>query len=114
MTKAELITQVSERAGLPKTIAKASLEATIAAITEALARGEEVKLVGFGTFGARPRRPSQRRHIKTCQTIPVASKVTPRFKPGKPLKKLMADKLAVVQLPSGRLIVKPRASGTSS
>lgn len=108
MRKIELIAQVAERTGVPKETVKASLEALVTVITDAMARGEEVKLKGFGTFGARARRPSQRSHLRTHQLIPVASKVMPRFKPSKSLRKRMTDNLAVVQLPSGRWAVRPR------
>jgi DNA-binding protein HU-beta len=108
MTRIELIAQAAERAGVPKETVKASLEALVTVITDAMARGEEVKLKGFGTFGARARRPSQRSHLKTHQLISTGNKVMPRFKPGKLLKKLMEENLTVVQLPSGRWAVRPR------
>ncbi len=108
MTKIELIARAAQRTGMPKETMKASLEAIMTVIADAMARGEEVKLKGFGTFGARARRPSQRSHLKTHQLISVASKVMPRFKPSKSLRKRMADNLAVVQLPSGRWVVRAR------
>jgi DNA-binding protein HU-beta len=108
MTKRELIAQVAKRTGVSKEAVKRSLEALLTVIADAMARGEEVKFKGFGTFGSRARRPSQRVHLKTHQLIPVGNKVMPRFKPSKLLKKLMADNLTVVQLPSGRLTVRVR------
>lgn len=107
MTQLEVIAQASRRLGVPKETVKKSLRVILRVIAEALARGEDVKFKGFGTFGVRARRPSQRSHLKTRQLIPVASKAMPRFKPSKNLKKLLAKNLKVVQLPSGRLMVQP-------
>ena len=50
MTKAELIADIVQRSGLSRTQAKVGLDAFVEAVTEALKRGEEVRLVGFGNF----------------------------------------------------------------
>ena len=50
MTKAELIADIAERSGLNQTQAKAALEAFVDSVTASLKRGEEVRLVGFGSF----------------------------------------------------------------
>ncbi len=110
MRKIELVAAVSQRTGLPKETVLKSLNAALAVIGETIAQGEEIKLKRFGTFCARPRRSTQRSHRYTHQLITIPSKALPRFYPSKILKQLVADKLTVVQLPSGRLIVRPRES----
>jgi len=110
MRKMDIVVQVSQRTGVPKETVLRSLNAALAVIAEALARGEDVRLKGFGTFGVRPRRSTRRSHVWTHQIFSIPSKATPRFYPGKILKNRVAEQLVVVQLPSGRLAVRPRAS----
>ncbi len=109
MRKIELVAQVSRRTGVPKETVLKSLNAALDVIAETIACGEEVRLKNFGTFRVVPRRPTQRSHLHTHQLVTIPSKVMPRFYPGKPLKKLIAESLIVVQLPSGRLTARPRA-----
>jgi len=52
-------------------------------ITEKVAKGEEVRLVNFGTFKPNPRKSTVKRHPQTGEKIDVPSKVTPKFSPGK-------------------------------
>ena len=110
MKKIELVAAVSQRTGVPKETVLKSLNAALAVIVETIARGEEIRLKRFGTFCARPRRSTQRSHRYTHQLIAVPSKAMPRFYPSKILKQLVADRLTVVQLPSGRLTIRPRES----
>lgn len=110
MKKIELVAQVSRRTGVPKETVLKSLNAALAVIGETMARGEEVRLKRFGTFCVRPRHATRRSHRYTHQLIAIPSKVTPRFYPGKILKQLIAERLTVVQLPSGRLAVRLRES----
>lgn len=110
MRKIELVAQVSQRTGVPKETVLKSLNAALAVIAETMAHGEEIRLKRFGTFCARPRRSTQRSHRYTHQLITIPSKALPRFYPSKILKQLVADRLTVVQLPSGRLAVRPRES----
>ncbi len=108
MRKIDLVTQVAQRTGVPKETVLKSLNAALAVIAETMACGEEIRLKRFGTFCVRPRRPTQRSHRYTHQLITVPSKAMPRFYPSKILKQLVADRLTVVQLPSGRLTIRPR------
>lgn len=108
MRKLELVAQVSQRTGVPKETVLKSLNAALAVIAETMARGEEVRLKRFGTFRVLPRHATQRSHRYTRQIITIPSKVMPRFYPGNLLKRFIADRLMVVQLPSGRLTVRPR------
>jgi DNA-binding protein HU-beta len=108
MRKMDLVVQVSQRTGVPKETVLKSLNGALAVIAEALTRGEDVRLKGFGTFGVRPRRSTRRSHVLTQQIFSIPSKATPRFYPGKLLRARVAEQLTVVQLPSGRLTICPR------
>jgi DNA-binding protein HU-beta len=106
MRKSDLVAQVSQRTGVPKETVLKSLNAAFVVIAETIARGEEVRLKRFGTFCVRPRHATRRSSVWTRQIFSIPSKVTPRFYPAQFLKKLAAERLTVVQLPSGRLGVR--------
>ena len=86
MNKAQLVEAISLRAQLPSSQAEAALNATLAAITQALQDGEPVVLVGFGTFEARTRAARSGSNPKTGEAIEIAASVVPAFKPGKTLR----------------------------
>jgi DNA-binding protein HU-beta len=86
MNKAELITEISLSAGLNKTDAGKSLEAMIYAVAGALYKGEDVTLVGFGTFHVKDRAARNCRNPKTGETMSVPATQRVVFKPGKLLK----------------------------
>ncbi|MDR0197702.1 MAG: HU family DNA-binding protein [Oscillospiraceae bacterium] len=91
MTKAELIAMVAEKAGTTKKDADAALTAIVASITEALAKGEKVQLVGFGTFEVRERAAREGVNPQTQKKIKIPATKVPRFKPGRALKEAIAD-----------------------
>lgn len=86
MNKSELIEQIAEKSQLSRAQANVALDATIAAITEALKKGESVTLVGFGSFEVRERGERQGRNPKTGETITISAAKNPAFKAGKALK----------------------------
>ncbi len=86
MTKAELVSSVAERSGLSKKDAGTALEAVLDSIAEALAGGDKVQLVGFGTFEVRQRAARTGRNPQTGEDITIAARSVPVFKPGKALK----------------------------
>jgi DNA-binding protein HU-beta len=86
MNKAQLVELVSERTKSTKTQSELILDATLKVIQEALKKGDEVKLVGFGTFSKTTRKPRQGRNPKTGESVKIPSAHIPRFKPGKDLK----------------------------
>jgi DNA-binding protein HU-beta len=86
LNKSELIEQIAEKSQLSRAQANAALDATIAAITEALKKGENVTLVGFGSFEVRERGERQGRNPKTGETITIGAAKNPAFKAGKALK----------------------------
>lgn len=86
MNKAELINAVAEKASLSKKDAELSVNATIDAITEALAKGDKVQLVGFGGFEVKVRAERIGRNPKTREEIKIPASKVPVFKAGKALK----------------------------
>ena len=86
MNKTELIAAIAEKADLSKKDAEKALTATISAITDALAAGDKVQLVGFGNFEVRNRAEKQARNLRTGETIVVPASKIPSFKAGKGLK----------------------------
>ena len=86
MNKAELINAVAEKTALSKKDSEAAVTAAFDAITAALAEGEEVRLVNFGTFGVKNHRARLGRNPRTGEEIPIAATKVPAFKPGKALK----------------------------
>jgi len=86
MNKTELINAVAEKAELSKRDADAAITAVIDAITEALAAGEKVQVVGFGSFEVRDRAERTGRNPQTKEPIVIPATKMPVFKAGKALK----------------------------
>ncbi len=90
MTKAELIAQVALKAGLSKKDSDKAIGAVIDSITEALASGDKVQLVGFGTFEVKERGERKGINPRTKEEITIAATKAPVFKAGKALKDSVA------------------------
>ncbi|HEX7758430.1 MAG TPA: HU family DNA-binding protein [Caulobacteraceae bacterium] len=86
MTKAELVTAIAEKAGLNKTQAKDALEAFIDSVTTSLKAGQEVRLVGFGSFVPVNRAAGSARNPRTGETVKRPASKTARFRVGEGLK----------------------------
>ncbi len=86
MNKSDLIDQIAAGADISKAAAGRALDAMVDAITEALRKGEQVSLVGFGTFSVKQRAARTGRNPQTGATIQIAAAKVPGFKPGKALK----------------------------
>ncbi|MDO8608295.1 MAG: HU family DNA-binding protein [Phaeospirillum sp.] len=86
MNKNDLVTAVASSAGLSKTDAASAVEGVFQAITAALTSGEEVRLVGFGTFAVSERAASEGRNPRTGEKIAIPASKQPKFKAGKGLK----------------------------
>lgn len=88
MNRQELVEKLMNKTKTP--ISKADAERIVAGFMEevkaAVAAGESVQLVGFGTFEARKRAAREARNPKTGETLKVAAKKVPAFKPGKAFK----------------------------
>ncbi len=86
MNKAELVSAIAIKAKMSKVAAESCLDSTLAIIQKAVSQGDDVKLVGFGTFCRAERKPKTGRNPKTGQTYKIPSTTVPRFKPGKEFK----------------------------
>lgn len=86
INKSQLVSLVSEKLGGTKVEGEKALNAVIESITESLARGEEVALVGFGTFKVQQRAERTGKNPKTGEEITIKASKSPSFKAGKSLK----------------------------
>ena len=86
MNKQELIASIAQSAEISKTDAAKALAATIDSITKAMAKGDKVQLVGFGTFEVRARAARTGKNPRTGEAIKIAASKVPSFKAGKALK----------------------------
>ena len=86
MNKSDLVQAVSNRSGLTKKDSEIAVDAFIDGITEGLAKGEKVQLVGFGTFEVRNRKAREGRNPATGGIMKIEASKVPAFKAGKALK----------------------------
>jgi DNA-binding protein HU-beta len=86
MNKQDLISAVADASGLTKADAGKAVEAVFDSITGALKKGDEVRLVGFGSFSVTKRKASTGRNPRTGAPMPIAASSQPKFKAGKGLK----------------------------
>ncbi len=86
MNKSELIKHIASTASLTQAQATAALNALESGVTKALAAGEDVALIGFGTFSVKERAARIGRNPKTGEEIQIAASKAPSFKAGKGLK----------------------------
>ncbi|AMX02733.1 HU family DNA-binding protein [Microbulbifer thermotolerans] len=86
MNKSELIEAIAASADIPKAAAGRALDAMVESITDALKKGDQVALVGFGTFSVKERAARTGRNPRTGDPIPIAAAKIPSFKAGKALK----------------------------
>ncbi|MFT3964999.1 MAG: HU family DNA-binding protein [Sphingobium sp.] len=86
MNKQDLISAVADTSGLSKTDAGKAVESVFESITGALKKGDEVRLVGFGTFSVSKRKASTGRNPRTGEAMTIKASSQPKFKAGKGLK----------------------------
>ena len=102
MTRTELVRLVAERTGMDPADAGRAVQALTAAVAAALARGERVRLAGFGTFEARQRMPRTGRHPRTGRPVAVPASRTVRFRPGQTLRAAVNAGRGQADAPPGR------------
>nr|WP_207755003.1 HU family DNA-binding protein [Desulforadius tongensis] len=90
VNKAELISSVAEKTELTKKDAEKAVNALLESISEALASGDKVQLVGFGTFDVSERKERKGRNPQTGEEIIIPATKVPTFKAGKALKEMVA------------------------
>ena len=86
MNKQDLANQVADITGLARSDAARAIDAMLDVITESLAKGEEVRLVGFGSFVAGVRKATTGRNPRTGDPMNLAESVAPKFRVGRNLK----------------------------
>ncbi len=86
MNKQELIGSVAEATGLSKSDSGKAIEAVFEAVAGALKSGDEVRLVGFGSFSVSKRKASTGRNPRTGEPMKIKASSQPKFKAGKALK----------------------------
>ncbi len=89
MTKAELIELVAKEGNLTKAQASKAVDAVFGGISSALAKGEKVTIVGFGTFSVSHREERKGRNPQTKEEITIPACKVPKFKAGKKLKEVV-------------------------
>jgi DNA-binding protein HU-beta len=90
MNKSELVSSVSSLSGLSKADAEIAIESTFSSIMESLKSGNDVRLVGFGTFAVVDRAASEGRNPRTGEKIQISATRVPKFRAGKQLKEAVA------------------------
>lgn len=86
MNKTELVDAVASSAELSKAAAAKAVDAVLDSVSETLAKGDKVTLIGFGTFEVRERSARTARNPRTGDPIQIAATKVPAFKAGKKLK----------------------------
>lgn len=86
MNKAELVEEIANQSGLTKKACREVVDAIASVITESLARGEKVTLVGFGSFKVITKKARRGRNPQTGEEIQIPSKDVPKFESGKNLR----------------------------
>lgn len=92
MNRVGLIAAVADQAQLTKKDAKKAVEAVFSTISNSLAAGYKVQIIGFGTFEVRDRKGREGRNPLTNEPIQIEASKTPAFKAGKQLKDLINGK----------------------
>lgn len=94
MNKADLMDVVAKETDLSKVAAGNALDAMITAITKAVAKGDSVSLIGFGTFSSSKRAARTGRNPQTGKELKIAATTVPKFKSGAKFKAAVAGKKA--------------------
>lgn len=92
MNKSDLIAAIAAKTGSTKKDAEATLNAFVDVVTDSLAKGDKVQLVGFGSFEVRKRAARKGRNPQTKEEIKIPASKAPVFKAGKALKDLVNKK----------------------
>jgi DNA-binding protein HU-beta len=85
VNKNDLVVEVAKKSGMSKADVSKAVDATLEAITEALKKNDDVRLVGFGTYSVTERSASEGRNPRTGAPIRIPASKRAKFKPGKGL-----------------------------
>ena len=97
MNKAELVSAVAEKTGMSKKDSEKAVNAAFDTITEALAAGDKVQLVGFGAFEVKERGARIGRNPKTKEEIEIPASRVASFKVGKALKEAVTKYFLIIK-----------------
>lgn len=86
MKKSEIAGRVADRTGMDRSAAGEVVDTVFEVIAETLAKGEDVRVVGFGTFGTRSLPARTGRNPRTGESVEIAASTAPTFRAGKPLR----------------------------
>ena len=86
MTKRDIVNEVANKQGMTKKQAAIAVDAVLDAIKEALAAGDKVSMVGFGSFSVKKRAAREGRNPRTGEPLKIKAKKVPIFRPGRALK----------------------------
>ena len=86
MNKKVLVAEVAKKAGTTKKTAQKVIDAFVEVVSDALAKGEKVRLVGFGSFVVKERAARKGVNPRTKEPINIPAKKVPKFIPGKNLR----------------------------
>jgi len=114
MNRAELVSEIAELTGHPKTEVSTTLKALFHTVTNALQRGDKVTLVGFGTFERRTRQARTGRNPRTLAPLRIPASRVPAFRPGQELKDVVNGHSRQKPFQHGTTSHKPAASKKSS
>ena len=89
MNKAELAAAIAEKTGMTKVASENAVNAFMETVTETVADGESVQLIGFGTFSAVKRAARKGRNIQTGNMMKIKARTVPKFKAGQAFKDMM-------------------------
>ncbi len=89
MNKAQLVEKVAQKTLLTKSQSEEVLDAALEIISNVVSKGDEVKIVGFGTFSRRTRKARPGRNPKTGMSLEIPATRVPKFKPGKDFRDLV-------------------------
>jgi DNA-binding protein HU-beta len=108
VNKSELVKSLAEKAGFTQKDAAKALEALVGTIQGALAKGDKVQIIGFGSFEVRDRKERKVISPATGQEITVPATKVPAFKPGKSLKEAVALPKVVAPVKGGKKAAKKK------
>lgn len=92
MNKTELVAMVAEKASMSKKDAGVAVDSTLRVIVDAMAKGDKVQLVGFGTFETKHRAERTGKNPRTGEAVQIPAVTVPSFKAGKSLKEAVNSK----------------------
>ena len=113
MNKAELIEALASKAEISKAAAGKTLDALVETIVEAVAKGDSVALIGFGTFKSAKRAAREGRNPATGKALKIAATTTPKFAAGAGFKDAVAGKKKVAKKAAAKPAAKPSAKAAA-